>query len=277
MKSIYEYEDYRLFLKEKVEHFKSSNPKFSYRYFSKKSGLKSPSYLKLIISGKRSNIGKRVIFSISKGFGLTEAEAKYFEGLVYYNQATTAEEKNHYYVRLLSLLPVKNAKVMEERHYRLFSNWYYAAICELVRLKNFKEDYFWISKRLRPSIQEYLVKQALEDLQNIGLLERGGDGRLHRTDHMLATSSRVKSKALIQFNEKLSAMSLNALKKDPAAQKEYSSITIAVPTSKISKIKEKMGSFRRELHSYLENVREDKDDVVHISLQLFSLTHGGAL
>jgi uncharacterized protein (TIGR02147 family) len=147
----------------------------------------------------------------------------------------------------------------------------------MVRLKNFREDASWISKKLRPSIQEHLVKQTIEDLLNIGLLERDKNNRLQHTEHMLVTSDRIKSSALTKFNEKMNLLSLNALKRDPVAEKEYSFITIAVPKGKIPKIKEKIRDFRRELHSYLENAREERNDVVQISFQLFNLTRGGLL
>ncbi len=52
--SVFEYDNYREFLRDSYEYLKAANPKYSYRYFSKSAGFKSSSVMKMIMDGKRN-------------------------------------------------------------------------------------------------------------------------------------------------------------------------------------------------------------------------------
>jgi len=80
---IFDYTDFREFLREKFEECKKSNPAFSYRYFSKKAGLKSTNFLKLVIKGE-SNLSVETIHKFAAAFSLGKMETKYFQNLVFF-------------------------------------------------------------------------------------------------------------------------------------------------------------------------------------------------
>src|SRR5579885_1121656 len=96
MGSIYDYMDYRGFLKDQFSERKKQNPLFSYRSFNRVAGITSSAFLKQVIDGKR-NLGDRGIRMIARGFKMNESERKYFESLVKFNQAETVEEKDQYF------------------------------------------------------------------------------------------------------------------------------------------------------------------------------------
>ena len=50
--NIFEYDNYRDYLKAFYEEKKSQNPRYSYRVFCNKAGISSTSYLNMIIHGK---------------------------------------------------------------------------------------------------------------------------------------------------------------------------------------------------------------------------------
>ena len=52
--NIFEYYDYRLFLRDLVEYERKRNPVFSNRYIVRRAGFKSPTALKHVIDGKRN-------------------------------------------------------------------------------------------------------------------------------------------------------------------------------------------------------------------------------
>ncbi len=49
--SIYEYDNYRAFLKDMYDYQKAKTTYFSFRYFARKAGYASPNFLKLVIDG----------------------------------------------------------------------------------------------------------------------------------------------------------------------------------------------------------------------------------
>ncbi len=103
MKPIYEYTDYRSFLKDRFFDLKNRNPLFSYRAFNRLAGLKNSGYLKLVIDGKK-NLGERGIWKLARGFKLEQEEGRYFAALVRMNQARDRDEKNHYEQELKSCI-----------------------------------------------------------------------------------------------------------------------------------------------------------------------------
>lgn len=273
MNSVYDYLDYRKFLKDRVTVMKSGGSPFSNRNFNRRSGLKSSGHLSLIINGRR-NLGRDAMYKVCQGFGLGEKESHFFVNLVNFNQARTVDERAHFYKRLLRGYPPAHAKFIDSKHYDVFSRWYYIALLEMVRMKDFKADPVWISNRLKPKVSVSKVKKALADLINLGFIKEAG-GRLERVEKMLATPEAVRSVAIMDFHEQLSMLALDSLKKDPVNNKEFSTLTIALSGEDIAVLKKRIQEFKKELHSFIESSDAKKTEVVNISLQLFKMTRSG--
>ena len=96
---IFDYLDYRAFLRDMFKYRKQQAKHFSYRFFARKSGFKSPNFLKLVTDGDR-NLSYESITKVAKGFSLKKQEQEYFEYLVLMNQAGTHDEKNRYYIKM---------------------------------------------------------------------------------------------------------------------------------------------------------------------------------
>ena len=90
MLEIYDYSDYRQFLKDYYESHKAVNPNFSFRYLAQKAGINSSGYYKLVIDGKR-NLTRATILKTCAALKLDDREAEYFENLVLFNHARVVE------------------------------------------------------------------------------------------------------------------------------------------------------------------------------------------
>ena len=71
---IYQYKNYREYLRDFYAEKKNKNSRYSYALFSQKAGLKSPNYLKRVIDGAR-NITHKNLRSFVVGLGLQKKEA----------------------------------------------------------------------------------------------------------------------------------------------------------------------------------------------------------
>jgi uncharacterized protein (TIGR02147 family) len=273
MNIVYNYLDYRQFIKDRLARMRETDPSFSYRTFNEKAGLKSSGHIKLIMDGHR-NIGKKIFYNVCKGLGLSERESRFFESLVRFNQASTLEDKERYYQQVLEGYPPRYAKQMEINQYKIFSHWVYVAILELVRVNSFKADPQWISAKIRPDVGIVEIKHALHDLEELGLIASRPDGTYYRTEKMICTPNEVQSVTLAQFHEQMTNLAVEALKRDDVTEKEFSTLTIALSKEKIGVLKNKMQEFKKELHSLLEGHEDEGNltDVVHVNLQLFKLT-----
>jgi uncharacterized protein (TIGR02147 family) len=107
MNALFEYQNFREYLRDYYAEQKASKKYFSYRYFAEKAGVNTPTFLLYIIEGKR-NLTKSSIVKVSRAIGHSRDEADYFEHLVFFNQAATIEEKTHFYSRLIEMRKPKS-------------------------------------------------------------------------------------------------------------------------------------------------------------------------
>ena len=95
MKSVIEYEDYRLFMNDYYE-WKKRTSAFSWREFTKKGGFTCPNYMKLVCEGK-SGLSKTGIERAADAMDLIGAEREYFRQLVKFGQSKRDADKKTAY------------------------------------------------------------------------------------------------------------------------------------------------------------------------------------
>lgn len=275
MSDIFNYLDYRRFLKDRFFELKAAKQSFSYRNFNRKAGFSSSGYLKLVMDGKR-NLAPEGTFKVCRGLGFSREEARYFENLVKMDQATSHEEKDYYFKEMTKVQPSRPAKEILQSQYRMFSHWYYVALLELVRLADFREDPRWISKKMSPRVAPDKIRKALDELITLGCLKRDENGRLVRTDNMISTPDEVRSISLVNFSHQMLDIAKKALDEAPAAERDFSTLTLGLSEEGFKKLKTMVQQFRKCVHGNLESGEDDKTVVAHLNIQLFKLTKGGS-
>jgi uncharacterized protein (TIGR02147 family) len=266
---VYDYLDYRAFLKEMVAYNKQKRSNFSYRAFSRVAGFKSPNFLQLVISGQR-NLTNESIAKITKGFALKKQEREFFENMVFMNQAKSHEEKDHYYKKMRSARGYTKINRLEKEQYEYFSRWYYPVIRELVTLG--KADYppEKLAAMLKPGISTAEVARAVTLLERLRMIKRDKNGKWVQCDRIITPGPDIQSLILINLHKELLRISMEALDRFPAEQREFNSMILSTTKKNIPVIKEKMKKFRDEI---LELISEDSqpDQVIQLNLQLFPL------
>ena len=91
MANIFEYIDYRQYLRDAYEERRKESPKFSYRFIAGKVGFSSPGFFANVLSGKK-DISLKLALKFAELFKLGRKEKEYFETLVLFNKATGASE-----------------------------------------------------------------------------------------------------------------------------------------------------------------------------------------
>ena len=274
MVSIFDFTDYRCFLKNKFQEAKTRNPLFSYRAFNRLAGIQSSGFLKLVMDGKR-NLADEGIEKVAKGFKLSDSERKYFQSLVRFNQAQDNEEKNRHYIELSQHRSCVAAKPLGLAQYRLFAHWYYAVILELVRVPRAGiKDIHWIQKRLNPPVELKLVKHAVQELKKLGLLEEDPKGGLQSCrEVMLTTPDEVQSVAVALYHQQMSQLAGRAVMKEKATEREFSALTIATSKKSFQRAKKEIQRFRKRLHSLLEeDLAEPAEFVTQLNFQMFKVS-----
>lgn len=274
MKSkLYDYLDYRKFLRDRFQTLKKQNSHFSFRYFNRLAGIQSAGFLKLVMDGKR-NLGVSGVAKIVQGFKLNPEEALYFEKLVRFNQAKDHEEKERYFEELYTQKTTSRRKEITAAQYHLFSRWYYVAILEALRLKLPKRKTAnWLSQILFPKVPLREVKAALKELKKLGMISQTSSGHLKRKEAILATPDEVASLFVVNFHQEMSGLAAEAVKNQNAERREFSALTVAISSENFERFKQEIRRFRKKLHALSEQSNGHPNEIVaQINLQLFQLS-----
>lgn len=269
-KCIYEYMDYREFLRDFYTSKKYQHSFYSYRLFSQKAGFKSPNFLKLVIDGKR-NLTKESVFKFSRAIGLNRGESEYFENMVFLNQSRTLEEKNSYLSRLMKFRIKTDPKKIEESEYEYYSRWYNPVIRELATAVDFRDDFRRLASSVVPAISPGEAQKSIELLLKLEFIRRCEDGTYEKTASVLSTGPQVRSVAIGNYHKAMMKLGSDSLERFRASERNISSLTLSVSENTFDTMVARIEQFRKELLDVAESDC-DPQKVVQLNLQLFPLT-----
>jgi len=268
---VLQYTNYRVYLRDYYEFKKKTTAAFSLRYFAEKAGLSSHAHLKLAIDGKR-NITKNTATKLIHGLGLENQRAAYFESLVFFNQATTDEDKKVYYAQLVKASPRSKLHKMDKAQLRIFKEWHHSAILEMVGLKDFRPIPDMIAKRLRGLITPAQATESLNLLLELGLLVKTANG-YRQSNPLITTDDEVQDVVVKMYHNQMLALSGKMLNDLPGTERDVSALTFGIKRSDFVNLKKHLQLMRKELLDFSAKAGE-AEDVVQINIQLFPLTRG---
>jgi uncharacterized protein (TIGR02147 family) len=270
MKTIFEYMNYRDYLREAYADKKQKSPFYSYRLFSQKAGFKSPNFLKLVIDGAR-NLTKESAFHFSKAFGHNKRESEYFENLVFFNQSKTLEEKNAYLSRLMKFRVKTDAKKIEASEYAYLSQWYHPVVRELVTAKDFAGDFKKLGNALIPAITAAEAEKSVQLLLDLNFIAKGANGRFEQTNTQLTTGFHVQSIGAANYHKAMIRLADESIERFTAAQREINSVTVGVSNETYNTLVARTRQFAMEMMQIAEadtNVQR----VAQVNMQVFPLS-----
>jgi uncharacterized protein (TIGR02147 family) len=268
MKSIFEYLDYRDFLKDFYEEKKSQRSFFSYRLFGEKIGV-DPSYLAKVLIKER-NVSNAAIGAIAAYCGFKEREADYFETLVHFVKAKSLRESKVLFEKLIVLKTI-DAKPLLEHQYAFYQKWRHSAIRSLIEFYDFRGDYQALGQQLSPPISAREAKESIRLLEKLKLIKKDPDGRYRMTDGAITTGPQWNSLAITAFQEETIRLSAGSLARHPKEHRDISTVTMNINEHDFEEIREKISEFRSSIIKYV-NEKQLPDRVVQLNIQLFPLS-----
>lgn len=267
--SVYEYLDYRAFLRDHFAASKRINKNYSFRYFARRAGYASSNFLKLVMDGKR-NLGPETIGQFAKALKLDAREASFFADLVALGQAETVAERNRAFERVAANRRFRAARRLEGPLFEYLTHWYYPAVRELAGRADFREDPRWIAGQILPRITAEQARAALGTLEQLGLLVRS-EGRLVRGDPSLTTGHEVRSVVIPAYHRQMIERAGNAVDAVPPEQRDISALTVCIRESSLPELKERIHRFREEMLEMCDR-QEQPERVYQLCIQLFPLS-----
>lgn len=268
MISIYEYQDYRRYLKDLLQDVKKERKALSQRAILQKMGISSSGFIANVLAG-RSNLTISQVQKLSKVIKLSKAETAYFELLLHFNHAKSTEEKTEFY-RRLSEQKRSKVKVLSAEQLTLFSCWHYAVIRECAYFTDVS-DYQKLAKLIVPSITPAEAQDAVETLLRLGFLGKDKDGRIIQSDPIVSSGDEVESFDIINFQASTLDKARRALVEVPADERDISVLTVTASEECIAKIKDEVRLFRKRLLRIVQD-DPDPDRVLQCNINIFPVT-----
>lgn len=269
LKSVFEYNNYREYIRDYYIYSKARDKKFSYRFFARLANFKSSNFIKFIIENK-SNMSEQSAINLAKAMKLSQVEAEFFKSLIHFNQSVSSEERHRYAKELLRHRASRKSFPLREALFNYTSKWYLSVLRGLVGLPGFHEDAEWIAKRLHPDVSAADVQKGFEDLLKLGLLKRDENGKLQQTSANVSTDDEVAISSVAQFHREMMKRASESIDIVSRDKRDISGITIGMSAETAKKIKEKTQQFRKEIVE-LATQDENADAIYQFNIQLFPL------
>jgi uncharacterized protein (TIGR02147 family) len=231
------------------------NPSYSLRSMANQIDIDSSS-LSQIISGKR----KASVKLIRKICQNLKADPRHVEFFVKY-----AEKRKS---RLATVKAEQHYKLMSEDTLSVISIWYHYAIMELISVKQFQNNIFWIAKSLSISVSE--AAMAVERLLRLNLIKEE-NGVLSKTEEFVTSYTPGKTtEAKKELQRQVLKLGLKAIDDVPLEKRNMTSMTMAINVDKLPEAVELITQFRRQLCAFMS---DDKRSVVYqLGVQFYPIS-----
>ena len=270
-KKIFEYLDYREFLKDYYNAKKEANPAFSLRVFSDKIGFKAKDFISRVMNGDK-NLSNQSIPKVASGLRLGKHETEFFIALVKFNQAETTEERNGAFGEMQAVLKV--VRFAEKQHllghaqYMVYSHWRHLTIRSLIGMYGFDGDYETLARRVHPRITAEEAKASVKLLEDCMLIKKGKNGKYVLTENAITTGDRTSKLALRGFHQDCLKLAADSIDRDPPGTRHISGLTLGISQEGYERIVERINAFRKEIALIAEE-DENSDKVFQLQFALF--------
>jgi uncharacterized protein (TIGR02147 family) len=270
LEMIFEYDDYRIFLKDFFNAKKQEKSSFSQRYFAKKVGFNAHNFCTLVINGKR-NLSIDSIQKIISGLGLKGKAGTYFENLVYLNQARTLDEKEHFFQRAKKIGKKTKFYQLHKDQFFFYEKWYYPVIRELLTLVEWNDDYSVLAKLVRPPITPSEAKEAVELLLNTGMVKKDEFSSGYTLSNEFVTSEQVPEFIKKKARRDVLLKGIETIDTITPSEKYVAYSTITMSKGLYQEVRELLDDTREKI---LSLVAEDKtpDEIYEVVLQVFPVS-----
>jgi uncharacterized protein (TIGR02147 family) len=266
---VFEYLDYRIFLRDFINFHKKHVRGFTHRTLAQKAGV-SAGILSDILSG-RQNLTLPVAQRYAKAFELRERERQYLSCLILFNNASTNDEKNSRYAELTKARGRSSAVFLDTKQYEYFSRWYHAVVRELIHGKSVDTDPALIAGKIQPQISAAQVKKAIRLLESLGLIEQCG-GRWQQTSTVVSSEFQIQSVALKNYQSEMIRLAQESIERYPSDSRELQALTLRATPEFFRKLKERIRLFTDEVLSMAATEENGEEMVLQFNMQLFPFT-----
>jgi uncharacterized protein (TIGR02147 family) len=270
MVSVFDYTDYRKFLRDRFAESKGRDRSFTYRRLAALAGFKSPGFFTQVLQGT-TNLSDDMIQKIARAFELQKREARYFGWMVRYNQSSAHEQKKYFFVRMAAFKRAR-VKTVDPESYDFYDKWYYSAIRAIIHYHPFDgNDFKTLARMVVPSITPAEARRAINVLERLGFIAKDPNGIFVLSEKHITTGLETESIVINNFVINTLDIAKDAFYRFPKDKRNFSSLTLSVSDEGYRKVVERCAEFRKAI---IDIIKDDSgiDRVYQVNCQIFPLT-----
>ena len=267
MRSLFDYTDYRAYLRDLIRERRESGLPASNRWFAQKLGINSNAWLTYILQGKR-NVSSRTGELLASLLKFGANEKRYFDALVRFNQAKSVDERNRWYREMEKSRRSGAARVVTSDQYEFYSVWYHSAIRSLIDLHPGFGSFERLGSMLCPPVTAAEAKKSVQLLERLGLIVADETGSYRLTDRTITTGTHEKALAVVNFQRETMKLALESFDRFVKEDRDISTMTVGVSPAALAEIKKLLQETRGRIAEIAaEDPRSDR--VVQVNMQVF--------
>ncbi|MCB9683773.1 MAG: TIGR02147 family protein [Alphaproteobacteria bacterium] len=268
---VYDYLDFRAFLRDWYAARSAADPSFSKRRFVRLAGRTSPGLFGDVVDGDRK-IGPDTARAFAKAMSLPREEADFFESLVRFCQATDPVDRRNAWERILATRSFQSLRRIEGHSYAYLARWWIPVVRELAGRKDFDPDPAWIAAHIRPQITEAQAREALATLLELGMLMEDESGVPRPADAVLTTPHEVQSMAVHAYHKGMLGLAVESIDRFPAEERHLLGATLSVPLRLVGALKNELDAVQERLLALADGFDDAPEQVIQIELAMFPLS-----
>lgn len=268
--NIFDYNDFRAFLKDSYIYKNSLDKKFSKSFICRELGLPNTrSYFKDVLTGKFVSPLKVNLFV--KVFGLNKDEGRFFKVLVNYNQAVNdADEREFLFEKLISLNQTPKT-LISSQEYTYYKEWCHSVIRTVLNIVDFKknDNYLKFARKIFPPITEAQAKHSINLLLELGLVRENENGFLKPTEKVITTGAYAQNEIIKQYQMKSLLIARDAILKNQKQSQRVITKMVSVSEKGLNRIVKNLEKFSSEITSIAHKDEDRADRVYQLDIALF--------
>ncbi len=269
MINLFEYLNYRDFLKDAYEERHAGDWRFSHRFIAEKADFDASMFNK-ILQGKR-NLTPRLVSVFADIFCNDDREKQYFADMVAFNQAKNHSESRQFLEKLVATKECKVENVAKDQ-FEYFDNWYHAVVRELVTFYPYVGDDAALGLMVRPPITASQVKSSIALLERLNMIKKNEQtGFYEQTQGLISSGTESYSTAVNAYIQQNLNVAQTAIDRFDREERNLSTLAFGCDEDTYKELVEMVRRFRREVLAKVGQCQK-VNRVFQLGMQLFPLS-----
>lgn len=266
MKEIFEYTDYRLYLRDYYEYTKQRKPYYSFRFIASRVGI-NPGFLFRLMSGE-AHLGPKKIEAFTDLLKLAGKQREYFIELVRLGKSKRNEDIQESLKKLQSIRGVQFSTIADDQM-EFFGRWHHMAMRSLLSIFPFNgKNYRKLGSMLLPPLQANNARESVQLLLRLGMVYIDENGIFQVTNAFISTNEKWSSAAIHAYQKTSIELSLRAQTNLPKELRDISTVTFTCSKNQLETLRERLAEIRQEMLMLSQDCLGE-DHVMQLNLQLF--------